>query len=792
MAELNKDDLISKEGLEVPLLLAGNFDKLAKSLLAVIENGKVLNKEFAGAKGVKELSKSTKKLSTNQTELEKVEKRLVVAQQKSNKEYVRKSAELKKVQSQTRDAIKTEGQLSRSYDAQSTRLKNLRKEYKDSVLLKGKDAKATQQLARRVSILDTRLKEVDASAGEFNREVGNYKNKMSEALKETEVFGVSIGGITGKLASLVNPVTAVVGAVTALGAAYLSTTRGTRDLQRASDRLDTSFKLLGNSVANAFGATESAGIVDRFTKSFLKEFLNTLVPGLGDVSQAIADEVNKIRENLREIDLRETRSQTRLKSLLDEAELQRQIRDEERNSITERYAANQKLAEVIKQRQDERLTFLNDEKKEVQNLIDILGQEPELLQRIAQLNFEIADIKEESRGFESEQLVNDLALTREFNEEELRIVKARIAGQLLLVEKNSRKELELKLKLVDLEEQLLLDSAGEFEERRNAIFQESLNKRTALFKDYQANIEQLQKVESVNPFETDFNADEFLQNTRDKLENDIDIRASLYQQDVDNFNKAEEEKRKLKEAAAFAAIDIGNSIFQAQANNINAELDLLRASTDAKLQNDQLTEEGRQLIQENAAKKEKKLRQEQAKNERRQAVFGILTNTALAIANILGQTGIFAPPFIAIAAATGAAQLLALPPIPQFWKGTESSPEGLAVVNEKGGELLEKDGKYSMVESKGSALTYLEQGTKVHTAKETQQLLAKGAVTSLSVSDRQPTNTLDSKMYNELRKMNKSLNSVKSYNSYLDGKLIGSNIRKRNATINKVKSMNRY
>jgi hypothetical protein len=302
----------------------------------------------------------------------------------------------------------------------------------------------------------------------------------------------------------------------------------------------------------------------------------------------------------------------------------------------------------------------------------------------------------------------------------------------------------------------------------------------------------IEKLESINPFDTDFNVDESLQNTVDKLENDIDIRASLYQKDVDNFNNAEEEKEAIKEAAAFAAIDIGNSIFQAQANNINAELDLLRASTNAKLQNEQLTEEGRQLIQENAAKKERKLKQEQAKNERRQAVFGILTSTALAIANILSQSGIFAPPFIAFAAATGAAQLLALPPIPQYWKGTESSPEGLAVVNEKGSELLEKNGKYSMVESKGSALTYLEQGTKVHTAKETQQLLAKGAVTSLSVSDRQPTNTLDSKMYNELRKMNKSLNSVKSYNSYLDGKLIGSNIRKRNATINKVKSMNRY
>ena len=984
MAELNKDDLISKEGLEVPLLLAGNFDKLAKSLLGVIENGKVLNKEFAGAKGVKELSKSTKKLSTNQTELEKVEKRLVVAQQKSNKEYVRKSAELKKVQSQTRKNIKQAEKLDSVYLEESRTLNKLRDRYKDLALSKGLNAKETKKLGAQVNKLDAKLKKVDSSVGQNQRNVGNYTKSIRSAAVGIAAWSVAVVGIVRSIGRAIQ-VTRDFEDANATLRGILNATRKETELLRgqqielgkstefsatqvakaqtelarlgvtqeniidmtpgilsAATALGTDLASASELVAgqlNAFGleAAESGRVADVLTKATQISALNfeRLQTALGVVSPAAAavgvsiEETTAVLGAAVDANIDASTAATGLRNIYidladkgitwEEAMTQINTSTNKLNTANELFGKRGAVvAQVIANSTDkiEKNTIaLKDSagtaesfaKKQLNTLSGSLkllssawegfilsiengegamggfirgavdgftkllslftSELPEAKNQLYSVNQEfnrqITILKQGnlSQGAKN-KLIDEMntkykeylpnLITEKDSLEELNIVQKKvndnILNKILLQEQeadiakfqkiriqNTRNILKLELAIEDAKirqrnansPQMSQSIQAEIERNENMMAlskslvenaEEELSQLASAYsklstelgineektqrvvkanKDLKQSVEDIkeldiEKLESINPFETDFNADEFLKNTRDKLENDIDIRASLYQKDVDNFNNAEEEKRKLKEAAAFAAIDIGNSIFQAQANNINAELDLLRASTDAKLQNEQLTEEGRQLIQENAAKKERKLKQEQAKNERRQAVFGILANTALAIANILGQTGIFAPPFIAIAAATGLAQLLALPPIPQFWKGTESSPEGLAVVNEKGSELLEKNGKYSMVESKGSALTYLEQGTKVHTAKETQQLLAKGAVTSLSVSDRQPTNTLDSKMYNELRKMNKSLNSVKSYNSYLDGKLIGSNIRKRNATINKVKSMNRY
>lgn len=62
------------------------------------------------------------------------------------------------------------------YDKESARLNRLRKELKDVILTKGETGRAARRLAKRVQTLDRRLKNVDAAAGQFQRNVGNYQS----------------------------------------------------------------------------------------------------------------------------------------------------------------------------------------------------------------------------------------------------------------------------------------------------------------------------------------------------------------------------------------------------------------------------------------------------------------------------------------------------------------------------------------------------------------------------------------------------------------------------------------
>ena len=94
------------------------------------------------------------------------------------------------------------------------------------------------------------------------------------------------------------------------------------------------------------------------------------------------------------------------------AEEQRQIRDEERNSLTERIQANERINEILNDQ-------LAGEKETVNIKIAAAEAEfnklPNLENEIAlrQANIELLDIEERILGQKSEYLSNDLALTRE-------------------------------------------------------------------------------------------------------------------------------------------------------------------------------------------------------------------------------------------------------------------------------------------------------------------------------------------------------------------------------------------
>jgi hypothetical protein len=99
----------------------------------------------------------------------------------------------------------------------------------------------------------------------------------------------------------------------------------------------------------------------------------------------------------------------------------------------------------------------------------------------------------------------------------------------------------------------------------------------------------------------------------------------------------------------------------------------------------------REEIERQYEERRKRIQRQQAESQKQNAIFNAIINTAQAIVGALPNI----PMSIAVGI-IGAAQiaLIASQPIPQFYKGTQNAPEGLAWTDEKGAELhTDKNGK---------------------------------------------------------------------------------------------------
>jgi len=184
-----------------------------------------------------------------------------------------------------------------------------------------------------------------------------------------------------------------------------------------------------------------------------------------------------------------------------------------------------------------------------------------------------------------------------------------------------------------------------------------------------------------------------------------------------------EYRKAVEEEAYNFAISSANAYMDFRSQQISDELGMLSAMREADLVLAGDNEQAKHDIGVQYAEKEKELRRKQAVNDRNQALFNVAISTATGIMSVLstgGGTryadfGISAGILSALVAATGAVQagLILARPIPQFYKGTESSPEGIAWVGERGAEgKITPDGRFSVIPG-GAHLEHLQRGTKI-------------------------------------------------------------------------------
>lgn len=145
-------------------------------------------KEFNAAltqqsKAVTDLNTANKAKLATTKEIEKVEQE----RQKTQQQSIKTEIEYQKLQK----ISNTERKKSLdAYQKESKALNDLRNKYKAVAAEQGINSKAAQDLLRKLEPLDKKLKGIDASAGQFQRNVGNYSSAFNK-------FGSSINNILG-------------------------------------------------------------------------------------------------------------------------------------------------------------------------------------------------------------------------------------------------------------------------------------------------------------------------------------------------------------------------------------------------------------------------------------------------------------------------------------------------------------------------------------------------------------------------------------------------------------------
>lgn len=259
---------------------------------------------------------------------------------------------------------------------------------------------------------------------------------------------------------------------------------------------------------------------------------------------------------------------------------------------------------------------------------------------------------------------------------------------------------------------------------------------------------------------------------------------------IKDADKLEERQKRFNEFAKESAFEVAdiigslvNSAAQSRLDALDKEAEKIQSNYDfekEQIEESLISEEEKnvklaQLDADRAAQEEqieqrkREIQVSQARFAKAMAIAEIAYNTGAAIMGIWAQVpkfdfGISAGILTGVVSALGAAQIATVlaTPVPGYYTGVESSPEGLAYVGERGREgRINPDGSFELTPSK-STLTYLEKGTQIIPHNELNMMLANANIDPVS-----PSMTMDfSRLEEAINKGSKqTIKAIKSNKS---------------------------
>jgi len=177
------------------------------------------------------------------------------------------------------------------------------------------------------------------------------------------------------------------------------------------------------------------------------------------VTEAV-DTATKIVELRNAAELAEAQMQLQMLATQEEAEIQRQIRDDISKTIRERIEANTKLGEILNEQAENERAIAQVAVDSAQAQIDAYGENTERLKALILAKKELVDVDERITGQKSEQMTNEKALEKELFDfqQELRLLgktEREVEMEELLVEMERLAEMKRLAndQTVDLEEE---------------------------------------------------------------------------------------------------------------------------------------------------------------------------------------------------------------------------------------------------------------------------------------------------------------------------------------------------
>lgn len=292
-------DVTNVKGLKDLNEIQKEAEKLARESIKATSSKISLEKQYE-----KLLSDREKRLKKEQADNEKIAKQEQANHARREKQYNKEIQDQIKLQKQREKEIETQKRISSAYYQESQALIEMRNRYKALFVQKEKGIKLTKEEEKefrnlRVQIMemDSMLKKADASAGQFQRNVGNYPKVLSGARNALSQLGLAfgafqVGGFIGK--TLVD---------FEENAANMAKTLGVsvdvaKNLSRELSNLDTRTSITDLQTIAAIGGQLGieANQIVAFTES-----IDKLNVALGDEFTGGAEEVTSVLGGLRNV-----------------------------------------------------------------------------------------------------------------------------------------------------------------------------------------------------------------------------------------------------------------------------------------------------------------------------------------------------------------------------------------------------------------------------------------------------------------------------------------------------------
>jgi hypothetical protein len=745
------DDIISKEAFDQVAKMDKGLSELLKRFEGNANAVKLFNAALQGSDKMSQVTATIKQAATETAKLEAAQRQLAFANSEQGKELALLKVQIEENTRANKNAAKemlaTEGSV-KQMNAQLIRLRGQWDNMSEAL----RKSPMGAELAKRINLVDTALKTLDSNTGRFQRNVGNYAtatNSLSQVLREMPAFTYSaqtgILGLSNNLPILVDQFKAVKAQTGSAGSAL---------------------KVFAGSLLsfpNIF--TIVIGLFTIFYKEIMQFVTGTkqASESAKQLFESVGSETGKLEALTRQIDNHNLSTQERIRAA---KELKDIYPTALKNYSAEEIAAGKAAGAIMSIRNA--LVAVAMARAYQTELEKKAAERYELERTLALKKSELMQAEaDEAAKLARAQSVwgskNDEAATENYNK-----ATARVSSL-----KNEIRDLESDAIGAEIAMNSLAEKIGNMTSKAAIIgpnkatpsgggttgggrtgqtaagqtedsgfdFEQQFMELTQLDREWR---EMSEKADADLYARMEKAAKEKHRRNKEAYDQELDL-ISQWERDqktfFDNIDKADQERydKQVKRLETLAQLvkmaaelwsTIAAAMYDSEIAKIEQRDKALSESYDKELKaielsgksKEQQETDKRRLEAQTEAQRKRIDRdriaaaRKKARADKQADIANIITSTAVAVGNALKS---FPPPAnYAMAALTGAIGLAnlaraAAAPLPQFAKGTNSAPGGLAVVSERGQELvIEPSGKKYLTPATESIIN-LPKGSKV-------------------------------------------------------------------------------